>query len=613
MASITGPGIISGIPANEPGSHNDNYLTYGDERRGILGTIWSWATTVDHKRIGLMYMGAVFAYFLVGGLAALLVRTELFSPEPTLRGDANTAWELYNHIFTVHGAVMTFLFIIPAIPAILGNFILPIMLGAKDVAFPRLNLASFHIYVLGSLFFLYVVVGGALHAAFGWNLPGGFGLDTGWTFYTPYSTSATTSGVVPATLGAFILGFSSILTGLNFIASIHMLRPKGMTWFRMPLFLWSLYATALIQILATPVLAITLLLLIAERTLRIGIFDPAMGGDPVLYQHFFWFYSHPAVYIMILPALGVISEVIGVFSRKHIFGYNFIALSSVAIALFGFLVWGHHMFTSGQGALASALFSLITFSVAIPSAVKVFNWLSTLYGGSISLATPMLYVLGAIVVFTVGGLTGLHLGALAVDIHLHDTYFVVAHFHYVMMGTVLFALLAGTYYWFPKMFGRMYNEKFGQLSAVIVIAGFQLAFFIQFILGAQGMPRRYASYEPQYEVYHQWSTVGAFVMSLGLFMVLGNWIHGLMRGKKAPANPWGANTLEWQTSSPPPHDNFKVTPTAGDPYDLHRWRYIKETGEWVLKDEEVAKLREQGPGHRVVTAGRDEYEAAPTA
>ena len=661
MASITGPGtittpdahpgrrapgVVGGIPANEPGAHADNYLTYGDEKKGILGTIWSWLTTIDHKRIGLMYMMTVLTFFFFGGVAALLVRSELFTPGPTLRGDPNAAWELYNHVFTLHGAIMTFLFIIPAIPAILGNFILPIMLGAKDVAFPRLNLLSFHIYALGALFFLWILFGGVINAAvvnylptnndqalavaaaqaadevppdmytgeefrgdWGWALP--YGLDTGWVFYTPYSTSKSASGVVPATMGVFILGFSSILTGLNFIASIHMLRPKGMTWFRMPLFLWSLYATALIQILATPVLAITLLLLIAERTLRIGIFDPALGGDPVLYQHFFWFYSHPAVYIMILPALGVVSEIIGVFARKHVFGYSFIALSSVAIALFGFLVWGHHMFTSGQGPLASALFSLITFSVAIPSAVKVFNWLATLYGGSISLRTPMLYVMGAILVFTIGGLTGLHLGALAVDIHLHDTYFVVAHFHYVMMGTVLFALLAGMYYWFPKMFGRMYNERFGQVSAVVVIVGFQLAFFIQFILGAQGMPRRYASYEEQYQIYHQVSTIGAFVMSLGLFMVLGNWLHAMLRGKLAPANPWGSNTLEWQTTSPPPHDNFKVTPTAGDPYELKRWRYVRESQEWVLKDEEVERLRRAGAGHRVVTAGRDEYERDP--
>ncbi|MEM8876138.1 MAG: cbb3-type cytochrome c oxidase subunit I [Planctomycetota bacterium] len=601
---VANPTDIYGQPVSN--EKLDNYLTHG---KGFL----SWALTLDHKRIGIMYMVGVLATFLLGGIFAVLLRTELIWAGQTLPHLIADTWtSQYNQMFTLHGAVMTFLFIIPAIPAILGNFVLPIMLGAKDVAFPKLNLASFHIYVLGSLFFVWILVGGLVNAAmasymnaaelaiwmdnWGWLFP--YGLDTGWVFYTPYSTSKTTAAVVPATIGVFILGFSSILTGLNFIASIHMLRPKGMTWFRLPLFAWALYATALIQILATPVLAITLLLLAAERLLQIGIFDPALGGDPVLYQHFFWFYSHPAVYIMVLPALGVISETIGVMCRKHIFGYNFIALSSVAIALFGFLVWGHHMFTSGQSALANALFSLITFSVSIPSAVKVFNWLSTMYGGSIRLNTVMYWVLGSILVFTIGGLTGLHLGTLSTDIHLHDTYFVVAHFHYVMMGTVLFSLVAGMYYWWPKIFGVMFHEGFGKLAAIVTIVGFNLAFFIQFILGAQGMPRRYASYEPQYEIYHQISTWGAFLMGLGLFLVLGNWLHSIWYGKKAPANPWGANTLEWQTTSPPPHDNFKQAPTAGDPYDLKRWRWEESTEEWVLKDDAVrSELQAVKPNH----------------
>ncbi|MGF1633566.1 MAG: cbb3-type cytochrome c oxidase subunit I [Phycisphaerae bacterium] len=559
----------------------------------------SWAFTLDHKRIGIMYMVTILAAFLIGGIFALLLRTELFYPELSFgRTDAEAA-DFYNHMFTIHGAVMTFMFIIPAIPAILGNFILPMMLGAKDVAFPRLNLASYHVYLLGGLFFLWVLVGGGVTAAFpavqqtsyAWLFP--FGLDTGWTFYTPYSTSASLSGVIPATLGAFILGFSSILTGINFIASIHMLRPKGMNWFRMPLFLWALYATALIQILATPVLAITLLLLIAERAIGVGIFDPNYGGDPILYQHFFWFYSHPAVYIMILPALGVVSELISAFSRKHIFGYNFIALSSIAIALLGFLVWGHHMFTSGQSPLANAIFSLLTFSVSIPSAIKVFNWLGTMHGGSIRLKTPMLYALGFIMLFTIGGLTGLFLGALSTDIHFHDTYFVVAHFHYVMMGSTLFAFLGGMYYWFPKMFGKMFDERLGQIGAIVTFIGFNGAFFVQFVMGAQGMPRRYASYEVQYQIYHQISTVGAFVMGVGLFIVLWNWIDAILRGPPAPANPWGANTLEWQTTSPPPHENFKVTPVAGDPYDLHRWRFDRETDQWVLKEGEAEKLEHE--------------------
>ncbi len=572
MSSYT-PTLADTLPSREA-EHGTNYLNHG---RGLL----SWLFTLDHKRIGLMYMFAVCAFFFVGGLFAMLLRTELLTPEPTLLSDPAKAWDLYNHMFTLHGAVMVFLFIIPAIPAILGNFVLPMMLGAKDVAFPRLNLLSFHVYMLGSLFFLYVLVSGVTQALFGVSLPGGFGLDTGWTFYTPYSTSASESGVIPATLGAFILGFSSILTGVNFIASVHMLRPRGMTWFRMPLFIWALYSTSIIQILATPVLAITLLLLVAERALGIGIFDPKLGGDPVLYQHFFWFYSHPAVYIMILPALGVISEVIGVFARKHIFGYNFIALSSVAIALLGFLVWGHHMFTSGQSALANSIFSLLTFTVAIPSAIKVFNWTATLYKGSIRLLTPMLYALGFILLFTIGGLTGLFLGALSTDIHFHDTYFVVAHFHYVMMGSTLFAFLAGMYYWWPKMFGVMYHERFGQISAIVVFVGFNLAFFPQFVAGSQGMPRRYASYVEVYQIYHVLSTIGAYTMGLGLVMVLLNWMHSFWYGRGAAANPWGSNTLEWRSPSPPPHDNFPVTPTADDPYDLRGWKYDHSIGGWV--------------------------------
>ena len=438
------------------GYDEDNYITHG---KGI----WSWLLTIDHKRIGLMYMVCVLAAFLIGGLFAIALRTELIWPGQTLMpwAEANTNWKLYNQLFSVHGAVMVFMFIIPAIPAILGNFVLPIMLGAKDVAFPRLNLLSWYCYVVGSLFFLWILCGGVVGTLFGledmpWYFPKG--IDTGWTFYTPYSTG-TNTGVILATMGVFVLGFASILTGVNFIATIHMLRPRNMGWGRLPLMLWSLYATSIIQILATPVLAITMLLLLAERVLGIGVFDPAKGGDPVLYQHFFWFYSHPAVYIMILPAMGVISEVISVFSRKHIFGYSFIAASSLAIAMFGFIVWGHHMFTSGQSPLLNSVFSLLTMSVAVPSAVKVFNWLATMYNGRIRLDTPMIYALGFIWLFTIGGLTGLPLAALSTDIHYHDTYFVVAHFHYVMVGSTLFGFLAGMYYWWPKMTGKMYNEK----------------------------------------------------------------------------------------------------------------------------------------------------------
>jgi cytochrome c oxidase subunit 1 len=534
----TAEGTLAGARAAPQA--RDNYLTHSS---GFV----SWAFTLDHKRIGVMYLVATLSSFLLGGLAALAVRTELIAPGRTIM-DADT----YNKMFTLHGAAMVFLFIIPGIPAALGNFVLPLMLGAKDVAFPRLNLFSFWLWIFGALFAIGAVVAG--------------GVDTGWTFYTPYSTTTNTN-VIATTFGVFILGFSSIFTGLNFIVTIHKLRPAGMSWYKMPLLLWALYSTALIQVLATPVLGITLLLLIMERALGVGIFDPALGGDPVLYQHFFWFYSHPAVYIMILPAMGVISEVISIHSRKHIFGYRFIALSSVAIAAFGFLVWGHHMFVSGQSGMANMIFSALTFSVAIPSAIKVFNWLATLYKGSIQLTTPMLYGLMFLITFTIGGLTGLHLGALSTDVHLTDTYFVVAHFHYVMFGGAVVAFLAGLHHWWPKMTGRMFDERLGRIGAALVFVGFNTTFFTQFVMGSQGMPRRYYDYLPRFTIYHQISTIGSYIMAAGFFLTAFYLLHSLFRGKIAPMNPWGGNSLEWHTPSPPPHDNFATTPRAEDPYD----------------------------------------------
>jgi cytochrome c oxidase subunit 1 len=544
-------------PAVAPASHDD-YLSHAHGWR-------SWLFTLDHKRIGVMYLVATFSSLLLGGVFALLIRTELLTPGPTIM-DHNT----YNKIFTLHGAVMVFLFIIPAIPGALGNFVLPVMLGAKDVAFPRLNLMSFYLWLVGATFMLLSMWLGAI--------------DTGWTFYTPYSTS-TDSAVISSVFGVFILGFSSILTGVNFITTIHKLRPPGMTWFKMPLFAWALYATALVQVLATPVLAITLVLLILERYFGIGIFDPALGGDPVLFQHFFWFYSHPAVYIMILPAMGVESELISAFSHKPVFGYRFIAFSSLAIALLGFLVWGHHMFVSGQSVLASLVFSAITFAIAVPSAIKVFNWLSTLYKGSISLQTPMVYALGFIFLFGIGGLTGLFLGALATDVHLTDTYFIVAHFHYVMVGGTLMALFGGLHYWWPKMFGRMYNETLGRVSALLIFIGFNATFFPQFILGTRGMPRRYFNYLPQYQMLHVGSTLGAFVLGFGIVLMLGGLLYSLHAGAKAPANPWGASTLEWKTPSPPPHDNFAVTPTVREIYDYTGIHYDAATGGYVDGEE----------------------------
>jgi cytochrome c oxidase subunit I len=541
-------------PPGGPGSSGDNYLTHAHGWR-------SWAFTLDHKRIGVMYLVSILAAFALGGVLAGLIRTELLGPTRNIMGA-----ESYNRTFTLHGAVMVFLFVIPGTPAALGNFVIPLMLGAKDLAFPRMNLASYYLYVLGALFSILAIVTG--------------GVDTGWTFYTPYSTT-TNSSVIAITLGVFILGFSSIFTGINFIVTIHKLRPPEMTWFRMPLFLWASYATSIIQVVATPVLGITTLLLIAERALGVGIFDPRLGGDPVLYQHFFWFYSHPAVYIMILPGMGIVSEVISVFSRKHIFGYRAIAYSSVAIAVIGFLVWGHHMFVSGQSPLADTIFSFLTFVVAIPSAIKVFNWLATMYKGSISLDAPMLYALSFLFLFAIGGLSGLFLGALATDVHLHDTYFVVAHFHYVIVGGTLMAFTAGLHYWWPKMFGRRYDERWARVAVALIFVGINMTFFSQFLLGTHGMPRRYYNYPPQFTTLNRLSSLGSAVMGIGFVLVAVYLIRSLRHGAVAAANPWGGNTNEWKCASPPPHDNFAEAPAVEDPYEFGRLAYDPQIRGWV--------------------------------
>ena len=508
-------------------------------------SIKSWLLTLDHKRIGLMYLFAIMFFFAIAGFIALAIRLELMTP---LGGDIMDA-DTYNVFFTLHGAIMIFMFIIPSVPAAMGNLILPVMLGTKDVAFPRLNLASWYIYVVGSLIGVYSIIAG--------------GVDTGWTFYTPYSSSTDTA-VMTMTFAVFVLGFSSIFTGINFIVTVHKMRAPGITWFKMPLFIWSLYATALIQILATPVIAVTMILLILERSFQVGIFDPAMGGDPVLFQHFFWFYSHPAVYIMILPGMGIISELISTFSKKRIFGYAYIAASSMAIALFGFLVWGHHMFTA-QSEFAALLFSILTYLTAIPSGVKIFNWIATLYKGKISFEAPMLYAIIFLLLFAIGGLTGIFLGALSVDIHLHDTYFVVAHFHYVMMGGTVIAFLGGLHYWWPKIWGRMYSEKWARISAGLIFVGFNLTFIPQFIMGSQGMPRRYWQYSGMndtdlFQFYHILSTVGSWMVGLSFIIMLIYLLHSIRNGKVAGSNPWGALTLEWQTPSPTPAHNFLEEP-----------------------------------------------------
>ena len=522
-------------------AHGDNYLNHS---HGLK----SWLLTLDHKRIGLMYLFVILGMFLLGGLFALGVRLELFSP-----GMQYLTQDQYNRFFTYHGAIMVFMVIIPLIPAAIGNFILPMQIGAKDVAFPRWNLVSFYVYILGA-----TIASSTLFLK---------GVDTGWTFYAPYSIKTGSSATL-VLLGAFIMGFSSILTGLNFIVTIHKLRAPGLTWDRLPLFLWALYATSIIQVLATPVLAITLLLLVLERLIGIGIFDPTLGGDPVLFQHFFWFYSHPAVYIMVLPAMGVISDVIPAFSRKPVFGYKAIAAATFGIALVSFVVWGHHMFVSGQSDFANFVFSFLTMLVAVPTGVKVFSWLGTMYKGSLRFDTPMLYAMGFLFVFTIGGLTGVFLAVVSVDVHLTATYFVVAHFHYVMVGGTLLAFLAGLHYWFPKFSGKMYSEGPARLASWMIMLGFNVTFFPQFILGVLGMPRRYADYLPQLTTLNRISTMGSWILGLGFLVVAWNLARGLKSGRASGPNPWGALTLEWMTASPPPHENFLVEPVVTDgPYE----------------------------------------------
>ena len=522
-------------------------LNFFQVKKGII----SWLFSLDHKRIGLMYLYAIISFFLVGVTLGLLMRLELIAPGETIM-KAKT----YNQTFTLHGVIMIFLFIIPSIPAIFGNFFLPIMLGTDDVALPKLNLLSWWLYVIGALFALSTLVFGDGPA------------DTGWTFYAPYSVQTNTN-VTMSVMAAFILGFSSILTGLNFIVTIHRLRAPGMGWFQMPLFAWSLYATSWIQLLATPIIGITLLMIVAERAFGVGLFDPAIGGDPILYQHLFWIYSHPAVYIMALPAMGIISEIIPTFAKRTIFGYKAIAYSSMAIAFVGYFVWGHHMFTSGMSGSARIIFSVLTFMVAIPTAIKVFNWVATMYKGSIDLQPPMLYAMAFIFQFMIGGLTGLVLAALAADIHLHDTYFVVGHFHYVMFGGTGFAMFGGMHYWFPKIWGRMYNIKIAKFAFALLVLGFNMLYFPMLILGLMGMPRRYYDYLPQFTDLNVLSTVGSWILAIGLITMLVNLINGMRKGAPAGRNPWGSISLEWQTKSPPPLENFDKQPelNEGGPYN----------------------------------------------
>ncbi|HEX7183875.1 MAG TPA: cytochrome c oxidase subunit I [Thermoanaerobaculia bacterium] len=527
------------LASPETGYERPNYLNAAYGMR-------SWLLTRDHKRIAILYLISVSVFFALGSLFALLIRLELLTPE----GDMVQP-DTYNRLFTMHGVVMVFFFLIPAIPAVLGNFLVPLMIGAKDLAFPKLNLASWYVYNLGGIFTLWSIVHG--------------GVDTGWTFYAPLSTQYSNTYVISAALGVFINGFSTIFTGMNFIVTIHRMRAPGMTWFRLPLFIWSHYATSLIIVLGTPVIAITLLLVAAERLLHLGIFDPRLGGDPILFQHLFWFYSHPAVYIMILPAMGVISELVAAFARKRVFGYRFVAFASIAIAVLGFLVWGHHMFLAGQSIYLSTIFSILSMLVAVPSAIKVFNWTATLYEGSISYQTPMLYALGFIGLFTIGGLTGTMIATLGIDVHVHDTYFIVAHFHYIMVGGTIMAYMGGLHYWWPKISGRLYPAFLSRLSALLVFVGFNLTFLPQFVLGYLGMPRRYWSYPPEFQVLNVLSTAGASILGVGYVLPLFYFIWSMRYGKRSGDNPWGAIGLEWDTPSPPPTDNFHTIPVVTRP------------------------------------------------
>jgi len=529
------PGVsLAPIPIEEAPEPPDHYLNHS---YGLA----SWLLTKDHKRIALLYLISVSLFFALGGLMAVLIRLELATPEGDL-----VQPDIYNRLFTMHGVLMIFFFLIPGIPGVLGNLLIPLMIGAKDLAFPKINLLSWYIYVIGGLFTFYALISG--------------GIDTGWTFYAPLSTNYTNTPVIAVALGVFITGFSSILTGLNFIVTIHRMRAPGMTWFRLPLFVWAHYATSIIQILGTPVIAITILLLGAERLFHVGIFDPKVGGDPVLFQHFFWFYSHPAVYIMILPAMGVVSELIAAFARKKVFGYKFVAFSSIAIAVLGFLVWAHHMFVAGISVYAAAVFSVLSMLVAIPSAVKVFNWTTTLYKGSISWEPPMLYALGFIGLFTIGGLTGVMLATLGIDLHVHDTYFIVAHFHYIMVGGAMMGYMGGLHYWWPKITGKLYSKFWAMVSTITIFVGFNVTFFPQFLLGYLGMPRRYHTYPAEFQVLNVMSSAGATVLGLGFLMPAIYLVWSMRYGKDASANPWGAVGLEWETSSPPPVENFDKPP-----------------------------------------------------
>ncbi len=542
MSTAIQTGFIPQAKPRPPRAAGENYLN-------VAFGVKSWLFTTDHKRIAILYLVTLTILFFVGGAAATVIRLNLMTPYGEL-----VPADTYNKLFTAHGIIMVWFFLVPVVPTVLGNFLVPMMIGARDLAFPKINLLSWYVFTTGAIVTLWALLAG--------------GVDTGWTFYTPFSSKSARTNVIPTMIGIFISGFSSIMTGLNFIATMHTMRAPGMTWRRMPLFMWAHYAASVILVLATPVLAMALILVMVERAWGVGIFDPELGGDPVLFQHLFWFYSHPVVYIMLLPAMGIVSEIVTCYSRKHIFGYVFVLWSSIGIAVLSFLVWAHHMFVAGQSVYSAMIFSILSYMVAVPSAIKVFNWTATLYKGSISFETPMLFALGFIALFTMGGLTGLFLAALGVDMHVHDTYFIIAHFHFIMVGGAVMGYMAGLHFWWPKMTGRMYSENLSKLAALIIFIGFILTFLPQFVLGYLGMPRRYHVYPPEFQVLNVMSSAGASILAVGYVLPLFYLFWSLYAGKPSGPNPWGATGLEWQTPSPPPTHNFDETPivTTG-PYE----------------------------------------------
>jgi cytochrome c oxidase subunit I len=526
---------VERVQGGEPVSIELNYLT-------TENTVASWLLTKDHKRIALLFFASITFFFFVGGIAATLMRLNLATPEGLLQP------AVYNRMFTMHGVIMVWFFLIPSIPTTFGNFFIPMMIGARDLAFPRVNLASWYVFNLSGLVVLYALVMG--------------GADTGWTFYTPLSTVYANGYVFAAAMAVFINGFSSIMTALNFVVTIHRMRAPGMTWMRLPLFVWAIYAVSVVMLTATPVLAMDTFLLAVERFLGIGLFDPNHGGDPLLWQHMFWFYSHPAVYIMILPAMGVVSEIIPSYARRPVFGYAGMTIALMSIAILSFFVWAHHMFVAGISIYSGVFFSLMTFFVAVPSAIKVFNWTVSLHKGRIIFDAAMLYALGFVLLFTLGGVTGLMLATLAVDVDVHGTYFVIAHFHYIMVGATVSAFFGALHYWWPKMTGRMFPEGWARFAAILTYVGFNLTFFPQFILGYLGMPRRSYTYPAEWQSWNLLSSAGASILAIAYLLPLLYLGWSLIWGRKAGANPWGATGLEWTTASPPPQHNFEHTPVV---------------------------------------------------